>query len=83
LWRLREWLDDHNVAGLTRRLDRLERRIALRGNAYADVSEQITGIAEDLEELRSEVSALDVATGAKFAPLVDRLHDLAVRADWP
>jgi hypothetical protein len=74
---LRAWLDNHNTAGLSRRLDRLERLVNM---SNADFGEQITEIADELAELQAQWSEKDDVVAIKLEDCVDRLRDMANRA---
>src|ERR1044071_2122530 len=73
---LREWLENHNVVGLSRRLDQIERKVA---TSYRDISEEITEIANDLAFLQAEWSERDDAQAIKLAVCVERLRDIGNR----
>lgn len=45
-------------------------------DVIADLNTATDEIANDLEELRSQVSGLDATTAEKFTPLVERLRGL-------
>lgn len=66
----------NRLGWLEYRTARLESQMSRVDDVIADLNTATDEIANDLEELRSQVSNLDATTAEKFTPLVERLRTL-------
>jgi Asp-tRNA(Asn)/Glu-tRNA(Gln) amidotransferase C subunit len=80
---VRALIDKYSLSKILNRLDRLERYVSQVDDVLTALNSATNDVAEDLERLRGEVAGLDAATAEKFAPLVERLRELAVDPENP